>query len=120
KHRALGTRERHTLAETTYNVLRQRLLLQHLARSDGDPKGAGGSGALERRLAILGWQGSATFLGGALSPQEQDWLAEVARIDREALPDKLRHNLPDWLAAQLQARLGDEFWPLVQALAQPA
>jgi hypothetical protein len=52
QHRALGPRERHSLAETTYEVLRQRLALQHLAQS--------GSGALERRLAVLGWQGSPT------------------------------------------------------------
>jgi len=112
KHRALGTRERHTLTETAYAVLRQRLLFQHLAQS--------GSGALERRLAILAWQGTASFLGGALTPPEQQWLAEVASIDRQALPDKLRHNLPDWLAAQLQESLGEQFWPLVQALAEPA
>ena len=33
QHRTLGQRERHTLAETTYTVLRQRLLYQHLSRS---------------------------------------------------------------------------------------
>lgn len=112
KHKALGARERHTLAETAYTVLRQRLLLQHLAQS--------GSGALERRLAILGWQGSETFLRGALGPQEQAWLAEVQKIDRASLPEKLRHNLPDWLAAPLRERLGEDFWPLVQAMAEPA
>ncbi|MDO8420340.1 MAG: RsmB/NOP family class I SAM-dependent RNA methyltransferase [Rubrivivax sp.] len=112
KHRALGTRERHTLTETAYAVLRQRLLYQHLAQS--------GSGSLERRLAILAWQGTESFLRGALTPPEQQWLAEVARIDRQALPDKLRHNLPDWLAAQLQEALGDQFWPLVRALDEPA
>ena len=112
KHRALGTRERHTLAETAFAVLRQRLLFQHLAQS--------GSGPLERRLAMLAWQGSDTFLRSALAPHEQAWLAEVARIDRQTLPDKLRHNLPDWLAASLQEALGDQFWPLVQALAEPA
>ena len=112
KHRALGTRERHALAETAYTVLRQRLLLQHLAQS--------GSGALERRLAMLGWQGSETFLRGALGPQELAWLAEVQKIDRATLPEKLRHNLPDWLAAPLRERLGDEFWPLVQALNESA
>jgi len=112
KHRNLGARERHALAETAYTVLRQRLLLQHLAQS--------GSGALERRLAILGWQGSESFLRGALGPQEQAWLAEVQKIDRTSLPDKLRHNLPDWLATPLRERLGDDFWPLVQALAEPA
>jgi 16S rRNA (cytosine967-C5)-methyltransferase len=39
KHKALGQRERHTLAETAYAVLRQRLLLQHLAQS-GSGRGA--------------------------------------------------------------------------------
>ncbi len=112
QHRGLGARERHTLAETTYTVLRQRLLLQHLAQS--------GSGPLERRLALLAWQGGDTFLRGALQPQEQQWLADVATIDRAALPEKLRHNLPDWLAAPLQQQLGDDFWPLVQALAEAA
>jgi len=112
KHPALGARERQTLAETAYALLRKRLLFQHLAQ--------GGSGALERRLAILAWQGSASFLQGALTPTEPQWLAAAAAIDRTALPEKLRHNLPDWLAAALQARLGDDFWPLVRALDEPA
>ena len=112
QHRNLGPRERHTLAETTYAVLRQRLLLAHLAQS--------GSGALERRLAALAWQGGETFLRGALGPQEQKWLADVKAIDRAGLPEKLRHNLPDWLAGLLKNELGDDFWPLVHALEQPA
>lgn len=112
QHRALGHRERHTLAETAYTVLRQRLLLQHLAQS--------GQGVLERRLAMLAWQGSDSFLRGALGPHEQQWLAQVQAIDRNTLPEKLRHNLPDWLAAPLQAQLGEDFWPLVAALDQPA
>ncbi|MFY8018234.1 MAG: SAM-dependent methyltransferase, partial [Inhella sp.] len=32
-HRELGSRERHALAETTYAVLRRRLLFQNLAQS---------------------------------------------------------------------------------------
>ncbi len=112
QHRGLGARERHTLAETTYTVLRQRLLLQHLAQS--------GTGPLERRLAILAWQGGEVFLRGALAPNEQQWLADIEKIDRSTLPEKLRHNLPDWLAAPLQQQLGDDFWPLVQALSEPA
>ncbi len=113
RHRALGARERHTLAETAYTVLRQRLALQHLAQS--------GSGALERRLAILGWQGSAGFLRGALGPQEQAWLDRVAQVDRAALPAKLRHNLPDWIAAALREALGEaELDALARALAEPA
>ena len=112
QHRGLGPRERHALAETTYTVLRQRPVLQHLAQS--------GSGPLERRLAMLAWQGTDTFLRGALAPHEQAWLAEVSAMDRASLPDKLRHNLPDWLAGALRAHLGEGFWPLVAALAEPA
>ena len=112
KHRDLGSRERHALAETTYTVLRQRLLLAHLAQS--------GSGALERRLAILAWQGSEANLRSATGSTEQQWLAQVKAIDRGSLADKLRHNLPDWLAGVLHTELGEEFWPLVQALEQQA
>ncbi|MDP3221897.1 MAG: RsmB/NOP family class I SAM-dependent RNA methyltransferase, partial [Rubrivivax sp.] len=117
KHRDLGTRERHTLAETTYSVLRQRQLFLHLAALG---KFGGQTSPLERRLAILAWQGNEAFLRGALSPLEQTWLAEVNQIDRNALPDKLRHNLPDWLANPLREQLGDEFWPLVDELSKPA
>ncbi|MDP2004654.1 MAG: RsmB/NOP family class I SAM-dependent RNA methyltransferase [Rubrivivax sp.] len=112
EHRTLGTRERHALAETTYTVLRQRLLFQHMAQS--------GNGPLERRLAILAWQGSEDFLRRAATPQEQAWLAQIAKIDRATLPEKLRHNLPDWLATPLKDTLGDEFWPLVQAMSEAA
>ena len=112
EHRALGQRERHTLAETTYTVLRERALLLHLAQS--------GRGEIERRLAILGWQGNEAFLRAALVDGEPAWLARVAAIARTSLPDKLRHNLPDWLAERLQKELGDEFWPLVESLNQPA
>ena len=113
KHKALGQRERHTLAETVYTVLRQRLLMQHLAQS--------GSGPMERRLAILAWQGSESFLRGALSPLEQQWLAQVQAIDRGSLAPKLRHNLPDWLAEPLQARLGEEgFWQIAASMNEGA
>jgi 16S rRNA (cytosine967-C5)-methyltransferase len=108
EHRALGARERHSLAETTYTVLRQRLLFQHLAQS--------GKGEMERRLALLGWQGNAGFLRAALSEPEQQWLEKVQSIDTASLPEKLRHNLPEWLAEPLQAALAEEFWPLVQSL----
>ena len=108
QQRALGVRERHTLAETTYAVLRQRLLFQHLAQS--------GKGEMERRLAILAWNGNEGFLRAALTEAEQQWLARVSAVDRSALPDKLRHNLPEWLAERLVPAMGDEFWPLMESL----
>jgi len=111
-HRELGQRERHTLAETTYTVLRQRLLFQHLAQS--------GKGEMERRLALLGWQGNEGFLRAALSEPEQQWLAQVQTVDRASLPDKLRHNLPEWLADTLKTSIGEDFWPLVNSLNESA
>jgi 16S rRNA (cytosine967-C5)-methyltransferase len=107
-HRELGQRERHTLAETTYTVLRQRLLFQHLAQS--------GKGEMERRLVLLGWQGNEGFLRAALTEPEQQWLAQVQSVDRSSLSEKLRHNLPEWLVETLKASIGDDFWPLVNSL----
>jgi 16S rRNA (cytosine967-C5)-methyltransferase len=109
QHKALGPRERHALAETAYQLLRRKSLLQHMAQS--------GSGALERRLAILAWQGTDAVLRSALGPNELHWLRQVQAVDRQAFSDKLRHNLPDWLAGLLRTQLGeDEFWALVAAL----
>ena len=108
QYRTLGIRERHSLAETTYTVLRQRALFRHLAQS--------GKGEMERRLAILGWQGNEGFLRAALNETEQQWLAQVSTVDRSTLPEPLRHNLPEWLATPLQAELGDEFWPFVECM----
>ena len=111
-NRALGSRERHTLAETTYAVLRKRLLWQHLAQS--------GKGELERRLAVLAWQGNDGFLRAALNETEQRWLAQARAVDRSTLPERLRHNLPEWLADRLRPALGDEFWPFVDAVENAA
>jgi 16S rRNA (cytosine967-C5)-methyltransferase len=105
-HKALGQRERHALAETAYAVLRQRLLWANLAQS--------GYGPLERRLVLLAWQGQPHVLKNAMQPEEAKWLERAQAIDRSSLPDKLRHNLPDWLSNSLRDQLGDEaFWALV-------
>jgi 16S rRNA (cytosine967-C5)-methyltransferase len=113
KHREFGPRERHALAETAYAVLRQRLLFQHLAQS--------GSGVLERRLAILAWQGNETLIRGGMGQHEQQWLNGVRAIDRNAFSEKLRHNMPDWLAGALKNDLDDEaFWQFVASMAGSA
>ena len=71
---------------------------------------------MERRLVLLGWQGNAAFLRAALQENEVQWLEQVGVVDRTTLPEKLRHNMPEWLADRLLAEVGDEFWPLVEAL----
>ena len=113
QHKNLGQRERASLAETVYALLRERLKFQNLAQS--------GHGPVPRRLAILAWRGNAGFMRGALSPAELQWLDQVQAIDVQSLAPKLRHNLPDWLVEPLQAQLGDEeFWQLAAALNEPA
>jgi 16S rRNA (cytosine967-C5)-methyltransferase len=111
-NRSLGPRERATLAETVYNVLRKKLLYDHMAPS--------GSGPKERRLAILGFHGPRDFLKSALNDQEKKWLDQCDQIDPADLLERHRHNLPEWLVAPLKAQLGDGFWPLVEALSQSA
>ena len=68
-HKELGQRERHALAETAYAVLRQRLLWANLAQS--------GHGTLERRLAILAWQGEPHVLKKAMTVDEATWLTRT-------------------------------------------
>jgi 16S rRNA (cytosine967-C5)-methyltransferase len=107
EHRGLGPRERATLAETVYTVLRKKLLFDHFAPS--------GSGPKERRLAILGFYGPGDFLRSALTDQEINWLDQCEKIKPEDLMERHRHNLPEWLVPPLKEQLGDEFWPLVES-----
>lgn len=108
-NRSLGSKERHALAETTYALLRRRLLFQHLAES--------GRGPSERRLVLLAWAGEARVRDAACTPEEKAWLDGLRSIDPATLAPKLRHNLPDWIAERLQ---GPEFDALAEALMQPA
>ena len=130
ERRQLGPRERATLAETAYAVLRRKTLFEFLARS--------GSGPRERRLAILGFawaadeleqarsgradaRASRDFLKSVLSPAERQWLDECDAVRAEELLDAHRHNLPEWMVAPLQAQLGgQEAMALAEALARSA
>jgi 16S rRNA (cytosine967-C5)-methyltransferase len=112
EHRSLGPRERATLAETVYTVVRKKLQFDHFAPS--------GSGPKERRLAILGFHGPRDFLKSALTEQEKNWLDQCDAINPADLLERHRHNLPEWLVQPLKEQLGDEFWPLVDSLNQPA
>jgi len=127
KSLGLGPRERTALSDAVYSVLRQKLLFDHLSPS--------GSGPKERRMAILGFahhldqlahslqpgqgQGARDFLRSALSEPEKKWLEQCDAVDRQALLDRHRHNLPEWLVASLKAQLGERFWDYVAALNRP-
>ena len=107
EHRGFGPRERATMAETVYTVLRNKLRFDHFAPS--------GSGPKERRLAILGFYGPGDFLRSALTEQETNWLDQCEKIKPEDLMERHRHNLPEWLVQPLKDQLGDGFWPLVES-----
>jgi 16S rRNA (cytosine967-C5)-methyltransferase len=127
KSLGLGPRERTALSGAVYSVLRHQLLFDHLSPS--------GSGPKERRMAILGFahhqdqlahsprsgqgQGARDFLHSALSEPEKKWLEQCDAVDRHALLDRHRHNLPEWLVASLKAQLGERFWDYVAALNRP-
>ena len=108
EHRGLGPRERATLAETVYTVLRKKLLFEKLALS--------GSGPRERRLAILGFYGPRDFIKSVLTEQEKQWLDYCDQVKPQELLDLHRHNLPEWLVQPLKDQLGAGFWPLVESL----
>jgi 16S rRNA (cytosine967-C5)-methyltransferase len=107
-NRSMGPRERATLTETVYTVLRKKLLFDHLAPS--------GSGPKERRLAILGFYGPRDFVKSALNDQEKRWLEHCDAVKPDDLLDRHRHNLPEWLVQPLREQLKDGFWPLVESL----
>ena len=111
-HRNLGPRERATLAETAYTVLRKKTLFESLARS--------GSGPKERRMAILGFHGPRNFLKSALSEQEIKWVDDCDAIQPEELMAQHRHNLPQWMADALQAQVGDQFEALAASMLEAA
>jgi 16S rRNA (cytosine967-C5)-methyltransferase len=113
EHRGLGQRERATLADTAYGVLRHRNVYELMARSA--PKGIGN---VHRRLAMLAFAAPRDYLQGALLPLERAWIETCdAQIKSgEGLLDLHKHNLPEWLAARLKAQVGEQFWPLVTSL----
>ena len=112
EHRNLGPRERATLAETAYAVLRRKPQFEHLARA--------GSGSRERRLAILGFAAPRDFLKQALNEAEKQWLDACDAVPAAELPPACRHNLPTWLVGPLREQVGDEFDALAAALLAPA
>ncbi|WP_449371555.1 RsmB/NOP family class I SAM-dependent RNA methyltransferase [Thiomonas sp.] len=111
----LGKADRQVLADTLYQVLRHLRLFQTLAASDESI-----GGAMELRLAILGWSGNAQSLHAALSPEQLEWRKRLLAQDAMALPEAVRWSLPEWLAAALQSHYGAQYPALAQSLLRPA
>ena len=120
EHR-LGQRERATLAETVYRILRQRLMLEFMARS-APQISAKGVGSLPRRLSLLAFAAPRDYLKTSVQLQEWEWLAscDAQMKAGQGLMEPHRHNLPEWMAVRLKAQVGDQFWPMVAAMNEGA
>jgi 16S rRNA (cytosine967-C5)-methyltransferase len=93
EHREMGQRDRAAVAESVFDVLRNRRLYAYLAQA--------GSGPMAARLLAIS--------------------RARAGIDAAPLPPEVRYSLPDWLHARLGARLApDALVSLAEALLRPA
>lgn len=136
EHRQLGPRERHTLSDTVYAVLREKPRLQWWAKrapapadasaAPKPPKGTKPSPRpphSARCLALLVWRDQQPDLLSAVATEaELTWLATCTAATWQApdAPPDVRHLLPYWLAQPLQAQLGDGFAALAAAVNEPA
>lgn len=111
-NRGLGPRERTTISETVYKVLRFKAKFEYLARS--------GPGGRDRKLAILGFHGPREFIASSLTPQETAWLAICDAAKDDDFLDLHLHNLPQWLVNPLKNQVGEGFTALANALNTPA
>lgn len=124
EHRQLGPRERHTLSDTVYAVLRELPRLQWWLRQAPEeapvPKGQTPARRQARRLALLARRDDAPWPDAA-TEVERPWLAacQADELPRDA-PPQARHLLPPWLGERLQTELGEDFPDLAAALNQPA
>ncbi|HEX9193704.1 MAG TPA: RsmB/NOP family class I SAM-dependent RNA methyltransferase [Burkholderiales bacterium] len=113
-HPKIGQRDRGTVAESVYAMLRRRRLLERAAATR-DP----------RRLALATW----TALLGAnlreleawLRGDEAAWLASVKRKARAPQSVEIECELPDWALERLRRRFAeDELLALAKGLLQSA
>lgn len=130
--RRTGSRERARLADAAYAVLRRKRWYEHLARRFEAEAPAGFANSADwpmpRRmalLALLDGEGSESSDFSDAPAELRPWLAACRALQSQpaSLPEACRHNLPDWLAAALQASMTQQpqdFWPLAEALLQAA
>lgn len=132
-HPEIGRRDRANLADTVFDVLRNRRLYAHFAQA--------GDGAIEDRLIRLSraWRSrtasavdpavtaavtSAALGSGApetASGPAADWLSRIGAADLNSLPAAVALSLPDWLFEALCERFGaEEARAIGRSLLEPA
>jgi 16S rRNA (cytosine967-C5)-methyltransferase len=112
-NKSLGPRERATLAEAAYAMLRLKPRYEHFAQT--------GEGAQLRRYALLALSDATTLpLEMAAGASERAWLAQCKAQDVTKLPAPQRHCLPTWLANALHDQYGKATETLALSLLQSA
>lgn len=119
EHPQVGQRDRATIAETVYAVLRRSRLLERLTG------GAPPRGATPRDAVLAAWAG---LLGANLRELEPvarkaelKQLAEIKRGVHAPQPFEIDCDLPDWLIERLRSRFDDAgLLELARGLQRPA
>ncbi len=116
-HPALGRRDRARIAETVFDVLRQRRLYERLAGDEGAGKGAAAPLDAAESIPSAAVEDSALDALLALADAQLQGRLEVP----PGLPFAVRFSLPDWLANALLSQFEpNEAEALAAALLEPA
>lgn len=102
EHRQLGARDRATISDTVYSVIRELMrfknIIKHTPGLNEMP--------LERKLAILAWAGDNAWLEKKLSTDELNWLKGAQQREENTIPFSERYSLPEWLLHAVEAQIG--------------
>lgn len=114
EHPKLGVKDRAFIAESVYQVLRRRRLLEYLAESTD-----------ARRLLLaaqLRLQGiSLRDLAPLLNKQQTEWAHAIKARSTDNLPLAVQADLPDWLWERMVSQYGEqEALALARSLHVPA
>lgn len=95
EHPQMGRHDRALVAETVFDVLRNRRLYAHLAQ--------GGDGPMSQRLVAVSRirRGLPARHAGSTTDAPPAWLARARDTDAATLAFAIRFSLPDWLAEAL-------------------
>jgi 16S rRNA (cytosine967-C5)-methyltransferase len=115
EHKSLGPRERGTLAEAVYCVVRLKPRFEYFCKISTNVKGN-----VNRKLALLGLSQATSLPLDTISAVEREWLMAAKNVDVATLPAPLQHCLPAWLADALFAQYGADGVPLTLSLLDAA
>ena len=102
KNERIGSNERAIIAETTFGVLRHRLLLEHACAGRATPRRM----ALAHMVRYGGY--NLREIEPVLKREEKEWLATVKGVKAEDLPLSIQAELPEWLIEKMRASYTDE------------